>query len=127
MTIESSETLQLLYDMNHSLGFEKSFPSHEQTRYCNELQEKLIQNRHNSVKNSDSQHVLLPRSTKVDGRFILTKEHFPNYIDYGSLSDIYKWRTECEPAETYTEEYLEENLPVMKPDREILARGTIFM
>lgn len=108
-------------------GVESAAASHSQTNYCHELQDKLLENRQNNVVDSLYRHESLPRSTKVDGRFILTKEDFPDYIDYGSLSDLYKWKTECDPHEQYTEEYLRENLPVVKPDSDVLRRGILLL
>jgi hypothetical protein len=100
----------------------RSVTVHPLSRLCKELQGKLIQSREDG-DNSEHRHESLPRATKVNGRFVLTPESFPDYIDYGSLSDLYKWKTECEPHETYTDEYLSEQLPVIKPNQELLARG----
>jgi hypothetical protein len=109
------------------MGNEQSAVIHPLSDYCNELQGKLLRNRVNSHNNAEHKHESLPRATKVDGRFVLTPESFPDYIDYGSFSDLYKWKTECEPHETYTDEYLNEKLPVSKPNQELLTRGWVLI
>jgi hypothetical protein len=101
------------------MGNDQSSQAHPQSHLCRELQDVLLSEKE---KEETNQRVI-PRSTKVDGRFVLSKEHFPDYIDYGSLSDIFKWRTEAEPLESYTKEFLDTNLPVLTPDKTILTRG----
>jgi hypothetical protein len=101
------------------MGNSPAAAAHPQTARCQELQTNLQQQEGTDEEN------FIPRSTKVDGRFILSKEHFPDYIDYGSLSDLYKWRSEAEPLESYTTEFLNQNLPVLIPDKGILTRGSI--
>jgi hypothetical protein len=107
------------------MGNEQSAVIHPLSRYCNELQGKLLQSRENGENNSEYKHQNLPRATKVDGRFILTPESFPDYVDYGNLRNLYKCKTQCEPHETYTDDYLNEKLPVSKPNQEVLARGRL--
>lgn len=91
---------------------------------CSSLQQALLNEREQNINQIESLYAL-PRSTKVDGRFVLTKEHFPDYINQSSLSNLYAWRRDAEPHPSYTEQFLEENLPVTMPDVLKLARGNL--
>jgi N-acyl-phosphatidylethanolamine-hydrolysing phospholipase D len=65
----------------------------------------------------------LPRSSKVDGRFVLSEEHFPGLPRHATdpkWSDFYKWRSTVESRKTYTPEELENKLPVVRPNKENL-------
>jgi hypothetical protein len=57
----------------------------------------------------------------LDGRFVLRKEIFPNYVEYSSFHDLLTWKLMAERHESYNKKYLEEYLPVRKPDRQMLA------
>lgn len=123
------------------MGGSQSYNDHPQTNLCNQLQSQLNNQRQQFKNNpspipssssssitsipsqSASYHDNIPRSTQVNGRFVLTEEDFPDYIDYGSLFDLYKWRSEADPHETYTEEFLDTNLPVLTPNKELLEKG----
>jgi hypothetical protein len=102
------------------MGSDVSVQQSPNSLLCNSLQNELESNRKD---NTPTSHPSLPRATKVDGRFVLTPEYFPDYIEYSSLSDLVRWKSSAEPHETYSDEYLNENLPVVKPDRSVLEKG----
>ncbi len=65
----------------------------------------------------------LPRSTYIDGKFHLLKEHFPDYIEYRNLADIRRWRSSAGTTPTYSESFLTEHLPVLPPNKVLLDKG----
>lgn len=82
---------------------------------CESLQQKLVEDRINHVNCG-----ILPRSTMVDGRFILNKELFPDYVEYHSIHDLIMWKIMAERHERYNKKYLNEHLPVRKLDMKTL-------
>ena len=66
----------------------------------------------------------LPRASRgEDGRFILRQEDFPDYVEYSSLLDLVRWKLGAEPHATYSEDFLNKELPVLELDKEKLSRG----
>jgi hypothetical protein len=82
---------------------------------CDNLQQKLLLDRNNHVNCE-----VLPRSTMVDGRFVLTKELFPDYVEYHSIHDLIMWKIMAERHERYSKKYLNKHLPVRKLDMQTL-------
>jgi hypothetical protein len=86
---------------------------------CENIQKNLILKRNEGFVPCSE----LPRATKIDGRYTLTEEHFPEYVDKNSLSDVLRWKTTADTKECYTQEYLETHLPVSTPDKAQLDNG----
>ena len=66
----------------------------------------------------------LPGSTKINGRFVIDKDIFPDYIDFineGGLGLVFKWKWNLtDAASPPTTEELDLLLPVLQPNQEIL-------
>jgi N-acyl-phosphatidylethanolamine-hydrolysing phospholipase D len=60
-----------------------------------------------------------PRATVLGGRFVATKEVFPDFIKYDSFADIMRWRRNTPATPKATAEELKE-LPVLTPDPQAL-------
>ncbi len=74
----------------------------------------------------DASHRRLPRSKKVDGRFVIDPSLFPGYVNHiteNGFSKLVKWRRgmrgQAAPIPTAAE--LDAELPVRKPDLDALA------
>ena len=62
---------------------------------------------------------LLPRSKKVNGRFVLDEHHFPNLSHDGSFKHFLKWRRTVEEKVVVTpQSELDEKLPLKSIDHE---------
>jgi len=74
---------------------------------------------------SRGQATKLPRSRKVDGRFVIDPELFPDYVDHlkGGFSVIMKWRRSMrgQTAPLPPPDELEKLLPVSKPSKALLT------
>ena len=62
----------------------------------------------------------LPHSTRLNGRFVLLPEHFPDFEERG-FSDFVRWRRTVEPVVTPPAAVLERELPVQTPDAAALC------
>ena len=81
----------------------------------NDSKMDLENNEDNNVKNT------LPRSKKVDGRFVLDEKHFPNLDHDGSFKYFWKWRRTIEEKVIVPpQNELEEKLPVLPIDKDKL-------
>lgn len=100
--------------MGNATGTGTLSPIHEEVA---KLQTRLCASRGHPCSSA------LPRSTMVGGRFVLDRNHFPEVIEYSTLSDLVRWKTEAEPHPTYSQEFLEKELPVLAPSKEKLAAG----
>ena len=80
------------------------------------LQNELLKDREKNLAGGVES---LPRSTKINGRFVHSKDIFPDHVNYGA-KDFFRWRRTVDKVPAYTEEELEEHLPVRQPDRNAL-------
>lgn len=87
---------------------------------CRNLQTKLVEDRNNNVTFE------LPRSTIVNGRFVIDKKIFPNYVEYTSLHDLITWAIMAERPESYSKKYLDKHLPVQNLDQNMLKSKLII-
>ncbi len=87
------------------------------------LQRALEEDRTKATQDLSPNTNGLPRSTFIEGRFHLLKEHFPDYIEYRSFQDIRRWRSNAGATPTYSEEFLNEHLPVLPPNKALLESG----
>ncbi len=83
----------------------------------------IIQERLNNKKiiseNKDNSSNSLPRSKKVNGRFILDEQHFPNLSHDGSFKHFLKWRRTIEEKVIVPpKSELDEKLPLKKINHE---------
>lgn len=83
---------------------------------CKNLQQMLVEDRKNKVNRSP-----LPRSTMIDGKYTLVKDLFPNYVEYSSMHDLITWKLMAERHEHYSKKFLQEHLPVRKPNMQMLT------
>lgn len=61
----------------------------------------------------------IPKSKKVNGRFVIDTEHFPDFVNFG-FSGVRKWRSTVVKTVTPPTDILERDLPVLKPDAHTL-------
>ena len=100
--------------MGNSVGSKAAPPIHDMVA---SLQSQLCASRRQDCS------TVLPRSTMVDGRYVLSQKHFPEISEYSSLSDLIRWKTEAEPHPSYSDEFLDKELPVISPSKQKLTEG----
>jgi hypothetical protein len=69
----------------------------------------------------------LPRSRKVNGRFVLDKNAFPEYKNYLGGSNVFAWRWAMrgKTVPIPTEDVLAKELPVLTPEFSVRSNGVV--
>ena len=104
--------------------FGRSFLDYEEDKHCpaDAIQTQVINDRNQTKKEFDTKEIVIPRSKKVHGRYVLDEKEFPDIVtaekEKSPFLTFLKWQaTTKEKIIVPSKKELDEKLPVQMADK----------